>query len=66
MSNHSLPARRIDPPFSHKGVASITHEQNIIFAGHLVSSRPMKRKGKIFRMIKTFIEHFGVAPVSLG
>ena len=57
MSNHSLPVRGTDPPFSHKSVVSVTHEQNIIcrkklicrqlFAGHLVSSRPMKRKEKI-------------------
>ena len=30
MSNHSLTAWGIDPPFSHKSVVSITHEQNII------------------------------------
>ena len=30
VSNHSLPARGTDPPFSHKSVLSITHEQNII------------------------------------
>ena len=30
VSNHSLPARETDPPFSHKSVVSITHEQNII------------------------------------
>ena len=54
MSNHSLPAQGTDPPFSHKSVVSITHEQNIIccktlifrqlFAGHEVSSQPLKRK----------------------
>ena len=43
-------------PLSPKSVASIAHEQNIIcsktpicrqlFAGHVVGSRPMKRKGK--------------------
>ena len=64
MSNHSLPARGTDPPFLHKGVVSITHEQNIIcsktlicrqlFARHVVSSRPMKRKEKIHRMMITF------------
>ena len=64
MSNDSLPARGTDPPFSHKSVVSITHEQNIIcsktlikfcrrlFEGHVVSSRPMKRKEKIHRMMK--------------
>ena len=61
ISNQSLPARETNPSFSHKSVVSITHEQNIIcsktlicrqlFAGHLVSSRPMKRKEKIHRMI---------------
>ena len=30
MSNHSLPAQGTDPPFSHKSIVSITHEQNII------------------------------------
>ena len=48
MSNQSLPALGTDPPFSHKIVVSIMHEQNIIcskriicrqlFAGHVVSS----------------------------
>ena len=37
---------------------SIAHEQTIIcrqlFAGHVVCSRPMKRKGKIHRMIIQF------------
>ena len=57
MSNHSLPARGTNPPFSHKSVVSSTLEQNIIcsktlicrqlFAGHVVSSRPMKRKKKL-------------------
>ena len=62
MSNHSaLTARGGDSPFSHKSVISIAHEQNIIcsktvicrqlFAGHLVGSRPMKRKDKIHQMI---------------
>ena len=56
MSNHYLPASRTDPPFSHKSIVSITHEQSIIcnktlicrqlFAGHLVSSQPMKKKEK--------------------
>ena len=58
MSNHSLPAQGTDQLFSNKSVVSTTHEQNIIssntlicrqlFAGHVVSSRPMKR---IHRMI---------------
>ena len=49
-------AEGTDLPFSHESVVSITHEQNIIcsktlicrqlFAGHVVSSRPMKRKEK--------------------
>ena len=58
MSNHSLPAREPDPPFSHKSVVSITHELNIcsktliqLFVGHVVSPRPMKRQEKIHRMI---------------
>ena len=48
--------------FSHKSVVSITHEQNVIcsktliwrqlFANHVVSSRPMKWKEKIHRMIR--------------
>ena len=56
MSNHSLPARGITIPFSHKSEVSVTYEQNIIcrktlisrqlFAGHVVSSRLMKRKEK--------------------
>ena len=66
MSNHSLTARGTDPPFSHKSVVSITHEQNIIcsktlicrqlFAGHEIGSRPMKRKEKIHRMIRSIID----------
>ena len=61
MSNLSLTARATDRPFSHKSVISIAHEQNTIcsktlicrqlFAGHVVGSRPMKRKDKIHRMI---------------
>ena len=57
MSNHSLPARGTDPPYSHKNVVSITHEQNIIcsktlicrqlVAGHVVSSWPMKKREEI-------------------
>ena len=60
MSNHSLPALQTDPPFSHKIAVSIMHEQNIIgskiiicrqlFAGNVVSSRPVKRKEKIHGM----------------
>ena len=57
MSNHSRPARGTDPPFSHKIVVSITHEQSIIcskhsFAGHVVSSQSVKRKEKIPRITK--------------
>ena len=56
MSNHSLPARGTDPPFSHKSVVSIAHQRNVVcnitlicrqlFAGQVVTSRPMKRKEK--------------------
>ena len=56
MSNHSLPAWGTDRPFLHESVVLITHKQNIIcsktlicrqlFAGHMVSSQPMKRKEK--------------------
>ena len=62
MSNHSLPALGTDPPFSLKIVVSIMHEQNIIcsktlicrqlFAGHVVSSRSVKRKEKIHGITK--------------
>ena len=65
MSNHSLPSRGTDPPLLHEGVVLITHEHNIIcskplirrqlFAGHVVSSRPMKRKEKIHRIILIII-----------
>ena len=61
MLNHSLPAWATDPPFSLESVVAITHEQNIIcskalvywqlFAGHVVSSRSMKRKEKKHRII---------------
>ena len=61
MSNHSLPARGTDAPFSYESAVSITHEQNIIcsktlicrklFAGHMMSSQPIKRKEKIHEMI---------------
>ena len=61
MSNHSLPARGTDPPFSNKSVVSVMHEQNVIcsktiicrqlFAGHVVSSRPMKSMEKIHPLI---------------
>ena len=66
MLNHSLTAWGTDLPFSHKSVMSTAHEQNIIcsktlicrqlFAGHMVGSRPMKRKGKIHRMITIIIK----------
>ena len=48
MSNHSLPVRGTDPPFSHKSVVSIMLlcKSRILFAGHMVSSQPMKRKEK--------------------
>ena len=61
MSNHSLLAQGTDALFSHESIVSITHDQNIIcsktlvcrqlFEGHMLSSRPMKRKEKIHRMI---------------
>ena len=66
---HSLPARGNDPRFSHKSVVSIKHEQNIIciktlicrqfFAGYVVSSRSIKRKGKIRWMIMRNVWVFG-------
>ena len=54
--------KRSDLPFSRKSdrkkeksVVSFTHEQTIIcrqlFAGHVVGSRPMKRKKILLRMI---------------
>jgi len=65
MSNHSLPVRVTDPPFSHKSVVAITHERNIIwskthicrqlFASHVVSSRPMKRKEILCQRIIQFV-----------
>ena len=61
MSNHSLPARGTNGPFSNKSAVSVTHEQNIIgsktliwrqlLRGHVVGSGPMKRKEKIHWMI---------------
>ena len=50
MSNHSLPARGTDPPFSHESVVSITHEQNINCRsrGELSAN---EKEGKILRMI---------------
>ena len=64
MLNHSVPARATDPPFSLENVVAITHEKNIIcskalvcwqlFAGHVVSSRSMKREEKIHRIIVGF------------
>ena len=65
MPNHSLPAQGTIHHFhTHKNVVSIMHEQNVIcskaliywqlIAGQVVSSRPMKRKGrkeKIHQMI---------------
>ena len=44
---------------SQTKLGAIAHEQTIIcrqlFAGHVVSSRPMKRKKNLLRMIKIFI-----------
>ena len=43
---------------SHKQLKDIAHEHTIIcrqlFAGHVVGSRPMKRKKHLHRMIKAF------------
>ena len=54
---------------SQKSVVSIAYEQNIAakhickpFAGHVVSSRLMKRKEKINRMIMVNILKFRVIP----
>ena len=58
--------KRSDLPFScksdrykEKSTASFTHEQNIVcsqlFAGHVVDSRPMKRKKSLLQMIIKFI-----------
>ena len=68
MSNHPLPARGTDAPFSHKSVVSIMHEQNIIcsntlicrqlFAIHMVSSQPMKRKEKIHQMLIIIVNYY--------
>ena len=65
MSNQSLTARGTDLPFSHKSVVLIMHEQNIIcsktlicrqlFAGHVVGSRPMKRKAKTLNDNKYYV-----------
>ena len=65
MSYHSLPARGTKPSFSNKSVVSITHEQNVIFrktlvckqlfSGHVVSSRPMKRKEKRHGLIISLV-----------
>ena len=65
MSNHSLPDRGTDLSFSHESVVSVMHEQNIIcsktiicrqlFAGHVVSSRPIKRKEKVHRMMLLYM-----------
>ena len=54
--NHFLKAQEREVPFLHKGLVSITHEQDNIcsktlicrqlFAGHVVGSRQMKRKEK--------------------
>ena len=58
MSNQSLPALGTDPPFSHKIVVSIMHDRILfavkqLFAGHVVSSRSVKRKEKIHGTRKT-------------
>ena len=36
MSDHSLPARGIATPFSHKSIVSFTHELNIICSKTLI------------------------------
>jgi len=63
--NPFLPAWGTNPPFLHKSMVSIMHEENIVcsktlicrqlFADHVVSSPPMKRKEKIHRMIVIII-----------
>ena len=49
--------RRSKILFAAKHIYSTTNEQTIIcrqlFAGHVVGSQPMKRKGKMHRMVKT-------------
>ena len=58
---HSLQGIEIRKKRENVFMISIAHEQNIIcsktiicrqlFAGHVVGSRPMKRKEKIYRLI---------------
>ena len=65
MSHHSLTAWGTDMPFSHKSMASTTHELNVtcsktliwtqLFVGHAVGSRSLKRKEKINRIIIIFL-----------
>ena len=47
---------------SQKQLNDIAHEHTIIcrqlFAGHVVGSRPMKRKKHLRRMIISFVNHF--------
>ena len=65
MSDHSQPAGGTDLPFPHKSVVTIMHAQNIIcskaliygqlFAGHMVSSQPVKRKEKNQMIIRLVV-----------
>ena len=47
---------------SQKQLNDIAHEQTIIcrqlFAGHVVGSRPMKRKKHLHRMIISFVKYY--------
>ena len=64
MSNHSLPARGTDRPFSQKSVVSITHGQNIICSKTIICRQffcrsrgelsANEKEGKIHRMIMLF------------
>ena len=47
MSNHSLPARGSNPPFSHKSVVSIMHEQNNICTKTLIWAVVSRSHGEL-------------------
>ena len=52
--------------FTHEqNIICIAHEQTIIcrqlFAGHVVGSRPMKRKKNLLRMIILLVKYFALA-----
>ena len=75
--NRSLTAHQSNLPITHERnitcskthFDSTTHEQIIIcrqlFAGHVVGSRPMKRKGKMHRMI-IIIDQFDLKPQTVN